>query len=120
MHCQFAKQHALDYETERLAPTERQLLAEHLAGCTSCARIYPRYVESTCAWMLDFLADYLDASLAPPERDVFEWHLEACPECRRYLASYAAAIVAARGSRQLGEPLPNELVDAILRVRRNG
>ena len=76
----------------------------------------------TCREIYAFLDEYLDGHLDPMTRVAFGAHLVLCSKCRKYLATYRATIQAA-GDAELTDdpkdvPAPEELIQAILSVRR--
>ncbi|MFN0134560.1 MAG: anti-sigma factor family protein [Phycisphaerae bacterium] len=76
----------------------------------------------TCREVAQFLMDYLDGELPGDSVAVFERHLTACRECRDYLDSYQRTIGASRAvfaesEAPCEEPLPADLVKAILASR---
>jgi anti-sigma factor RsiW len=74
----------------------------------------------TCRELVAFLDDYLAGTLDEATRSSFEAHLETCPSCVRYVATYRQSLEVARRSSALeiaGE-VPDELVSAVLRLRR--
>jgi predicted anti-sigma-YlaC factor YlaD len=74
----------------------------------------------TCKQVSAFLADYLDGALPWRQRLSFNIHLVLCQHCQQYLASYAATIRVAKMIGQAPEQeIPDELVRAVLRARRN-
>jgi anti-sigma factor RsiW len=77
----------------------------------------------TCREFTAFIAEFLDGELPASERQPFERHLARCANCARYLESYRTAIALGKRAFDDGETpvpadVPDELVDAILRVRR--
>ena len=77
----------------------------------------------TCRDVIEFLIEYLAGELPPEQHKAFTEHLNACPECVTYLNSYEEAV--RLGKAALSEPddplsddVPEELVQAILAVRR--
>ncbi len=75
----------------------------------------------SCREVYGFLDDFLGGELEAVVRLKFDAHLLICAKCRAYLASYRAAIEAARGAegveaRLAGDP-PEELIQAILASR---
>ena len=77
----------------------------------------------TCKDIAEFLADYLDRSLPWRQRTAFRIHLWLCRDCRRYLDSYRKTrgligSLKEDSGFQCDEPVPEELVQAILAVRR--
>ena len=76
----------------------------------------------TCRELYAFLDEYLGRQLESVVRLKFDAHLLICAKCRAYLATYRAAIEAARGvesveERLAGDP-PEALIQAILASRR--
>lgn len=74
----------------------------------------------TCQELLDFLSDYVADELPAETRAAFERHLSLCPNCVNYLDNFRSTIAAAKHScvdSQIA-PLPEELVQTILRIRR--
>jgi len=80
----------------------------------------------TCHELLDFLHLYLDDELPEQRRSEFDRHLAVCEPCRAYIRQYEDAIRLGKGAFRAdpeGSPVPGapeELVQAILKVRRNG
>jgi len=77
----------------------------------------------SCRELLDFLAAYLDGELGADVRPGFEAHLARCPACASYLESYRETIRLGREACDpdgpVPEEVPEELVEAILAVRRS-
>lgn len=97
----------------------------------------------SCREISEFLADYVEGQLPRWQRLTFQLHLALCRDCRRYLASYRRTIKAAASLRPASlaisssterasvatanisdtelldspEPIPPELVQAILAAR---
>jgi predicted anti-sigma-YlaC factor YlaD len=76
----------------------------------------------TCRNALKFLADYLDGNLPLRQRLSYGVHLFLCRNCRDYLDGYRKTIEVSRSAlaepaNAAGEPLPEELVQAILAAR---
>ena len=75
----------------------------------------------TCRECIDFLLAYFDGELSEEERAQFELHLQKCPPCVHYLRSYEVTMRACRGCfDDADDPMPEELVKAILAARRSG
>jgi anti-sigma factor RsiW len=79
----------------------------------------------TCCRLLAFLMDYLDGGLSAAERAEFEAHLARCPPCVAYLQTYQDAILLCKSAHAENnvpplEPMPEELVQAILAARAKG
>lgn len=122
MPCERFVSVAHDYFLGHLAPERVAAEDAHLAACADCSAFHAVCLELSCRELVEFLNDYLDDELAPERRAVFERHLGICSDCRRYVESYRRAMalgVRALGSGPpLGEPVPDELVRAILAARR--
>jgi anti-sigma factor RsiW len=76
-----------------------------------------------CKDVIDFLDDYVAMQLAPAQLAPFEAHLTACSECRAYLDSYRRTMALGRAAFDDAVPLapvPDQLVQAILRARQGG
>ena len=78
----------------------------------------------TCRDFEEFVLDYLDGALPPAQRRVFEWHMKVCRECRDYLAAYQASMELGKAAFEhpdgpIPEEVPEDLVQAILKARRN-
>ena len=74
----------------------------------------------TCREVLDFLGDYQAGELDPMRTTAFERHLSLCPSCRNYVDSYRRVIGMEKDAYDdpdLQAP-PEELIDAILAIRR--
>lgn len=79
----------------------------------------------SCQHCVDFLIDYTEGALPDDQKFVFESHLAFCPDCAVYVDNYkkTAAIAAkACGPRpsSLPGPVPDGLVEAIIRARKAG
>ena len=79
----------------------------------------------TCAEFEDALVDYLDGSMGTLARRQVDLHTLLCPRCRRYLRAYdrarGLAVEALRESEmETLRAVPEDLVQAILSVRRSG
>lgn len=76
----------------------------------------------TCRQVIDFLHDYLSQELPPEQREEFERHVAGCTHCAIYLESYRRTIAleqdALRDDADAADPIPDELVRAILAARR--
>jgi len=79
----------------------------------------------TCKEFVDFLMAYMDRELDPAERAEFERHLVDCPPCHVYLDTYRRTVelgaeICADEDDPVPDDVPEELVQAILAVRRSG
>jgi anti-sigma factor RsiW len=83
----------------------------------------------TCRKLVRFLDDYIAGEMPEPILKRFESHIASCPMCRAYLESYRATIELERAALRCGqggesakpaEPMPEQLVKAILEASRTG
>lgn len=74
--------------------------------------------DITCRELIDFIAGYLERSLSAEEQMDFDRHLAACASCRAYLDSYVTTIRLAKSDDGALDEAPEELIEAILQVRR--
>jgi anti-sigma factor RsiW len=77
----------------------------------------------TCRELIQFLMEYLDGELPAHLVRRFEEHLAICPDCRAYLHNYQQTVKAGKAAlsdcgEDIPEAVPEELVRAILEVRR--
>jgi anti-sigma factor RsiW len=63
-----------------------------------------------------FLLDYHAGALSMPRRLQFEFHLTLCRDCRRYVDSYRKTVTLTKAAAASEEPVPPELVQAILKI----
>jgi anti-sigma factor RsiW len=77
----------------------------------------------TCREFTEFLDAYLAGSLPGEQAAAFQRHLAVCADCIAYLDSYRRTVDACRSLRD-SDPVPGsvpeELVAAILKSRRQG
>ena len=74
----------------------------------------------TCREVYDFLDDFHAGELDPMRTSAFERHLSLCASCRHYVDSYRRVVEMEKDAYSdpgLASP-PDELVDAILAIRR--
>jgi anti-sigma factor RsiW len=78
----------------------------------------------TCRELIEFLDDYVDRRLPIGKRLAFEVHLAGCRDCREYLRSYRQTVVLAKESGEEADrgegPMPEQMVQAILKAMREG
>lgn len=79
----------------------------------------------TCRDVIEFLNDYVSGAVSPRERELFEAHLAVCPACVAFLQNYRQVLTLTKdavppASHGAGEPVPEELVQAILAARQTG
>jgi anti-sigma factor RsiW len=72
----------------------------------------------TCNEITEFLMDYLSGDLPQAMSKTFESHVAVCADCRRYLDSYRKTIALSQQSRVAIEPVPENLVAAIMSSRK--
>jgi predicted anti-sigma-YlaC factor YlaD len=77
----------------------------------------------TCRELIEFLYLYLSGELPADRVAEFERHLSVCPSCVEYIASYRETVALAKrtlanSDQPVGDLVPEELVTAILTVRR--
>jgi anti-sigma factor RsiW len=76
----------------------------------------------TCRDIIEFLTEYTAGKVPPEERAIFEEHLALCPPCVAYLRNYQATVQlekAALCTPEKADPMPEELVAAILAARKH-
>ena len=112
------------YYQDTLSEAQRRELERHAAGCTACGELYAVAQQLSCRELVAFLDDYVEGELAAERLVVFERHLSLCADCLDYLRGYRTALAAARAALDDAaaaievEPIPDELVRAILAARR--
>lgn len=84
-------------------------------------RYFPR--QLTCAQFESFVLDYYEGRLSTRERARFDFHMRICPMCDVHFQTYVQAVELGRELYRREEleepaPLPDDLVAAILDVRR--
>jgi anti-sigma factor RsiW len=74
----------------------------------------------TCRELVGFLDEYLSGELDPMRTAAFERHLALCPSCRHYLDSYRRTVELEKHAFTEDDlpPPPDELLEAILAIRR--
>jgi len=74
----------------------------------------------TCRELYEFLGDYHAGELDPLRASAFERHLSLCPSCRVYVDSYRRTVELEKEAFDDAAlpPPPEELVEAILAIRR--
>jgi len=119
MNCASLREATCAYLGERLSSEARAAYEAHLGSCSSCRRFLELARTTTCKQVADFLSDYLEHELASEERAAFERHLRLCPPCVDYMRSLQATIAAGRSlCAEDSPPMPDALVEAILKSRR--
>ncbi len=76
-----------------------------------------------CRECNEFLLDYTEGRLPEAERAEFERHLSHCPACVNYMRQYNDTIAMSRAALKAAdknEPIPGELVHAIMAAKRAG
>ncbi|MFQ5937646.1 MAG: anti-sigma factor family protein [Acidiferrobacterales bacterium] len=73
----------------------------------------------TCRECEGFIVDYLEGTLPKDQHRKFDLHLHLCRDCERYLEAYKRTITLSQSAfREPDEPMPEELVKAILAAGR--
>ncbi|MFQ5757534.1 MAG: anti-sigma factor family protein [Acidiferrobacterales bacterium] len=73
----------------------------------------------TCRSLEGFVIDYFEGTLPERQRLRFSLHLRLCRDCRHYLNAYQRATALSHVAFcELDEPVPEELVKAILAARQ--
>ncbi len=121
MSCTVLKSAAHDYFLELLPPQEVARIDAHVATCSECTEFMRVCRELSCREFIEFLNEYVDLELEPRRRAVFDRHLGICPDCTAYLDSYRKtmqlSVTALKGGVLPQQPIPEELVRAILAAR---
>jgi anti-sigma factor RsiW len=78
----------------------------------------------TCKEFENFILDYLDDELPSLQRTRFERHIRLCRECKQYLQAYRRTIevssaVLSAPETQVPDDVPEDLIKAILKARKN-
>lgn len=84
-------------------------------------RVSPRMI--TCREFNDFIYDYIEGALSEKQTVLFQRHMRACPSCRNFLKTYIATYKAENQifpyvDIEVPDRVPQDLIDAILDVRR--
>jgi predicted anti-sigma-YlaC factor YlaD len=124
MDCEAFRSGIQTYYHVSPAPELMQQLAAHARGCEPCAELLRTCEELSCREFSDSLHVYVTRDLADERQQVFERHLGICPDCRNYLDSYRRVIELCSAAFDEGslpsEPVPEELLRAILKARGRG
>lgn len=77
----------------------------------------------SCAEFEDFVHDYYEGALPEAVVRRFETHMKLCPMCRVHFDAYVRTValgqrICEEDEQQLPDAMPEELVGAILRARR--
>jgi anti-sigma factor RsiW len=78
----------------------------------------------TCEEFEGFILDYLDDELPALQRTRFERHIRLCRECKQYLQAYqrtmeVSCAVFSAPEAQIPDDVPEDLIKAILKARKN-
>jgi anti-sigma factor RsiW len=73
---------------------------------------------TTCRDLSNFLLDYVGGDLSQQVRAEFEAHIARCPDCHIFLAQYERTITVSHAAYDevQTDPLPNDLVNAIVKA----
>lgn len=118
MNCDEARTHTCSYIKGDLAGDSKALLEAHLAECPDCTRLVALGRSTSCKDLADFLSEYLEGRLPGAQRAVFELHLAACPPCLDYMRSFETTIQAGKLACSNEVKIPEQLVQAILKARK--
>jgi anti-sigma factor RsiW len=118
MNCDEARTHTCSYIKGDLAGEAKTRLEAHLAGCPDCTRFVALGRSTSCKDLADFLSEYLEGRLPGAQRAVFESHLSACPPCVDYMRSFETTIQAGKLACSGEVKIPERLVNAILKARK--
>ena len=77
----------------------------------------------TCREFNDFIYEYVDGTLSEKQTVLFKRHMRICPMCRNFLKTYIATYKAEGqifpyDDIDVPDEVPQELIDAILDIRR--
>lgn len=118
MNCDEARNHTCSYLAGTLEGAARARLEAHLAQCAECNRFVAIGRSTSCRDLADFLSEYLEGRLPAAQRAVFESHLSACPPCVDYMRSFERTIEAGKLACSGEAKIPERLVQAILKARK--
>jgi len=118
MNCDEARTHTCSYIKGDLAGEAKAQLEAHLGECADCTRFVALGRSTSCKDLADFLSEYLEGTLPGAQRAVFESHLAACPPCVDYMRSFEATIRAGKQACSTEARIPERLVQAILKARK--
>lgn len=118
MNCDQAKTHTCSFLQGTLTGDALTGLRAHLDGCADCRRFVELGRSTNCRDLADFLSEYLEGRLPAAQRAVFESHLSACPPCVDYMRSFETAIEAGKQACASDVKIPERLVQAILKARK--
>lgn len=120
MNCDEARTHTCSYIKGDLEGEAKATLEAHLAECPDCTRFVAIGRSTSCKDLADFLSEYLEGRLPATQRSVFESHLAACPPCVDYMRSFETTIQAGKQACSGEAKMPDRLVSAILKARKQG
>lgn len=118
MNCDEARNHTCSYLAGTLDAAARARLDTHLARCPECSRFVALGRSTCCRDLAEFLSEYLEGRLPAAQRAVFESHLSACPPCVDYMRSFERTIQVGKQACTDDVKIPERLVQAILKARR--
>lgn len=118
MNCDDIKSRMCAYFEDKLEPDVRASVDVHLKGCEPCTRYVALSRQTNCRELAEFLSEYIEQRLPIAQRVVFESHLAACPPCVDYMRSLQSTIAAGKQACQGEIPVPEKLVQAILKARK--
>lgn len=118
MNCDEARTHTCSYLQGTLQGLALEGLKAHLDDCADCRRFVELGRSTSCRDLADFLSEYLEGRLPGAQRAVFESHLSACPPCVDYMRSFERAIEVGKQACAGDVKIPERLVQAILKARK--
>jgi anti-sigma factor RsiW len=123
MNCAELKSWIYGYVELQLSAEQRAEFERHVAACEPCGALMADVQRLSCRDFVQFLNDYFEGELPGEQRAVFDRHMELCPPCKDYLDSYRQTIELGRlacadASKQVPDEVPDSLVRAILKARR--
>lgn len=118
MNCEQARTQTCSYIKGELEGEARTALEAHLAECAECTRFVALGRSTSCKDLAEFLSEYLEGRLPATQRSVFESHLAACPPCVDYMRSFETTIQAGKLACSGEAKIPERLVNAILKARK--
>lgn len=118
MNCDEARNQTCSYLGGTLAGDARATFEAHLARCPECSRFVELGRSTSCRDLADFLSEYLEGRLPAAQRAVFESHLSACPPCVDYMRSFERTIEVGKQACSGETKIPERLVQAILKARK--
>jgi anti-sigma factor RsiW len=118
MNCDELKSQICAYFDDKLELDVRAAMDAHLDSCGDCTRYLALNRHTNCRDLADFLSEYIEGHLPIAQRVVFESHMAACPPCVDYMRSLQTTIEAGKQACDGEVEMPEKLVKAILKARK--